>query len=56
MRVGKVRYVGVSNFTSWQIMKSVAVSEARRLARFVLMQPQYSLVERNMEYEVLPVC
>ncbi len=56
MRAGKVRYVGVSNFTAWQVMKSVAVSEARRLARFVSMQPQYSLVERNIEYEVLPVC
>lgn len=56
VRAGKVRYVGVSNFTAWQIMKSVSVSEARRLARFVSLQPQYSLVERNIEYEVLPVC
>ena len=56
VRMGKVRYIGVSNFTAWQIMKSVSVSEARRLARFVSLQPQYSLVERNIEYEVLPVC
>lgn len=56
VRAGKVRYVGVSNFTAWQIMKSVSVSEARRLARFVSLQPQYSLVERNIEYELLPVC
>lgn len=53
---GKVRYVGVSNFTGWQVMKSVSVSEARGLVRFVSMQPQYSLVERNIEYEVLPAC
>ncbi|MDP9454402.1 MAG: aldo/keto reductase [Actinomycetota bacterium] len=56
VRAGKVRYVGVSNFNAWQIMKSVCASEARRLARFVSLQPQYSLVERNIEYEVLPVC
>jgi aryl-alcohol dehydrogenase-like predicted oxidoreductase len=56
VRAGKVRYIGVSNFAAWQIMKSVSVSEARRLARFVSLQPQYSLVERNIEYEVLPLC
>ncbi|QIN80324.1 aldo/keto reductase [Rubrobacter marinus] len=56
VRAGKVRYVGVSNFSAWQIMKSVATSEAKGLARFVCLQPQYSLVERNIEYEVLPAC
>ena len=56
VRAGKVRYIGVSNFAAWQIMKSVSVSEAKGLARFVSLQPQYSLVERNIEYEVLPVC
>src|SRR5918993_973293 len=56
VRSGKVRYIGVSNFTAWQIMKSVCVSEANRLERFVCLQPQYSLVERNVEYEILPVC
>jgi aryl-alcohol dehydrogenase-like predicted oxidoreductase len=56
VRAGKVRYVGVSNFTAWQIMKSVCVSEANGFERFVCLQPQYSLVERNVEYEILPVC
>lgn len=56
VRAGKVRYIGVSNFTAWQIVKAVGVSEARNLARFVSLQPQYSLVERSIEYEVLPAC
>ena len=53
---GKVRYVGVSNFTAWQIARSIGVSEMGGLAKFVSLQPQYSLVERNIEYEILPVC
>jgi aryl-alcohol dehydrogenase-like predicted oxidoreductase len=56
VRAGKVRYIGVSNFTAWQIMKSVCVSEANGFERFVCLQPQYSLVERNVEYEILPAC
>jgi len=56
VRGGKVRYIGVSNFTAWQIMKSVGVSEINGLERFACLQPQYSLVERNVEYEVLPTC
>jgi aryl-alcohol dehydrogenase-like predicted oxidoreductase len=55
-RAGRVRYVGVSNFTGWQLMKSLWVSELRGLERFVCLQPQYSLVERNIECEILPVC
>jgi aryl-alcohol dehydrogenase-like predicted oxidoreductase len=54
VRAGKVRYIGVSNFTGWQIATSIAVSEARGYERFVSLQPQYSLVERHIEYEVLP--
>src|SRR5919205_301150 len=56
VRSGKVRYVGVSNFTGWQLMKSLAVSESGGFERFVCLQPQYSLVERNIEREILPVC
>src|SRR5829696_328775 len=56
VRSGKIHYIGVSNFTAWQIMKSVSVSEANGLERLVCLQPQYSLVERNVEYEILPVC
>ena len=56
VREGKVRYIGVSNFTGWQLMKSLYVSELKGFERFVSLQPQYSLVERNIEREVLPVC
>lgn len=56
VRFGKVRYIGVSNFTAWQIMKGVALGDALGLERFVCLQPQYSLIERNIEREILPAC
>src|SRR5215204_1953900 len=56
VRSGKVRYIGVSNFTGWQLMRSLDTSEAHGFERFVCLQPQYSLVERNIEREVLPAC
>jgi aryl-alcohol dehydrogenase-like predicted oxidoreductase len=56
VRQGKVRYVGVSNFTGWRLMKALYVSELGGFERFVSLQPQYSLVQRNIEREVLPAC
>jgi aryl-alcohol dehydrogenase-like predicted oxidoreductase len=56
VRQGKVRYVGVSNFTGWQLMKALYVSELNGFERFVSLQPQYSLAERNIEREVLSAC
>ena len=56
VHAGKVRYIGVSNFTAWQIVKSVGLSDSLGLERFVCLQPQYSLIERNIEYEILPAC
>ena len=56
VRAGKVRYIGVSNFAGWQLMKALCVSELRGFERFVSLQPQYSLVERNIEREILPIC
>lgn len=50
---GKVRYIGVSNFTAWQAMKALAVSDAKGYARFVAAQYQYSLVERSIDHEFL---
>ncbi|SDC46429.1 Predicted oxidoreductase [Paenibacillus sp. UNCCL117] len=52
---GKVRYIGCSNFLGYQLMKSLAVSDYNRYARFISIQPQYSLVSREMDREVLPV-
>jgi aryl-alcohol dehydrogenase-like predicted oxidoreductase len=53
VRAGKVRYVGVSNFAGWQLMKSLAVSERRGLARYVAHQVYYSLVGRDYEWELM---
>jgi len=48
---GKVRYVGVSNFRAWQVMKGLAVSDAHGWSRFIAAQYQYSLVVRDIERE-----
>ena len=53
---GKVRYIGCSNFFAWQLMKSLAVSDRDRLARFISIQPQYSLVSREMDREMMSFC
>ena len=52
---GKVRYVGVSNYAGWQLMKALGVSEREHLPRFVSQQIYYSLQERSAEYELLPL-
>ncbi|MBA3388766.1 MAG: aldo/keto reductase [Rubrobacter sp.] len=56
VRSGKARYIGVSNFMAWQIMKALGVSELHGFEKFVCLQPQYSLVERGIEDEALPAC
>jgi aryl-alcohol dehydrogenase-like predicted oxidoreductase len=53
---GKVRYIGVSNFKAWQLMKALALSDAHCWSRFVAAQYQYSLVERNIEHEISELC
>ncbi|MFN8670912.1 MAG: aldo/keto reductase [Candidatus Sericytochromatia bacterium] len=52
---GKVRYLGLSNFAAWQIMKALAVSEKNNWNRFESVQAYYSLVGRDLEREVVPV-
>jgi aryl-alcohol dehydrogenase-like predicted oxidoreductase len=56
VRAGKIRYVGLSNFTGWQVQKAVDVAEAAGLARPVTLQPQYSLLSREIEWEIVPAC
>ena len=53
---GKVRYIGVSNFAVWQTMKALGLSDNRGWARFVGAQYQYSLVVRDIEAELTPLC
>jgi aryl-alcohol dehydrogenase-like predicted oxidoreductase len=50
---GKVRYIGVSNFKAWQLMKALGISDLHGWVRFVAAQYQYSLVERNIEFEYI---
>ena len=53
---GKVRYIGVSNFKAWQLMKALDVSDVNGWSRFVAGQYQYSLVKRDIEYEFIDLC
>jgi len=55
VKVGKVRYVGVSNFSGWQIMKSLAVADRHGLPRYVANQAYYSLIGRDYEWELMPL-
>lgn len=55
VRHGKVRYIGCSNFTGWQIMKALGASEKDRRQRFVSQQIHYTLEARDAEYELLPI-
>lgn len=50
---GKVRYIGVSNFKAWQVMKALNLSSMNGWLRFVAAQYQYSLVQRDIEYEYI---
>jgi aryl-alcohol dehydrogenase-like predicted oxidoreductase len=52
---GKVRYVGCSNYTGWQIMKALGVAERHGLPRYVSQQIYYSLQSRDAEAELVPV-
>jgi aryl-alcohol dehydrogenase-like predicted oxidoreductase len=52
---GKVRYLGVSNFSGWQLMKSLAVADRYGWSRYVAHQAYYSLVGREYEWELMPL-
>ncbi|HXZ82279.1 MAG TPA: aldo/keto reductase [Acidimicrobiales bacterium] len=52
---GKVRYIGCSNHSAWHVMKALGVSERRGLQRFVTQQIYYSLLDRDAEYELIPL-
>jgi aryl-alcohol dehydrogenase-like predicted oxidoreductase len=56
VREGKVRYVGASNYTAWQLMKALGVGARHGWEPFVSLQPQYSLAVRDIERELLPLC
>jgi len=53
---GKVRYIGASNFTGWQLQKAIDVSKQLGVEVFSSLQPLYNLLDRSTEWELIPVC
>lgn len=56
VRWGKVRYIGASNYTAWQLTHANAVAGANRWEKFVSIQPHYHMLERGIENELVPAC
>jgi aryl-alcohol dehydrogenase-like predicted oxidoreductase len=56
VRAGKILYAGLSNFTGWQLQRTVDVAEHRHLDVPVTLQPAYSLLVREIEWEIVPAC
>jgi aryl-alcohol dehydrogenase-like predicted oxidoreductase len=56
VRLGKVRYIGASNYTASQLCRSIMLSEMHNWVRFDCLQPEYSLLVRSTEWEILPLC
>jgi aryl-alcohol dehydrogenase-like predicted oxidoreductase len=55
VRAGKIRYIGVSNFSGWHLMKSLAAAERHGYPRYVANQTYYSLIGRDYESELMPL-
>lgn len=55
VKSGRARYIGVSNFFAWRLAKALGRSELLRVAKFVSVQPRYSLLFREIERELLPL-
>ena len=56
VRQGKVRYIGCSNFTAWQVCEAAWTSKTLGIAEFASIQPRYSLMDRDIETELVPFC
>jgi aryl-alcohol dehydrogenase (NADP+) len=54
IRAGKIGYYGLSNFTGWQVTKAVHVARAMGVSEPITLQPQYSLLVREIEWEIVP--
>ena len=55
VRTGRARYVGVSNWAAWQIMKALGLSERLGLEKFVSLQAYYTVAGRDLEREIVPM-
>jgi aryl-alcohol dehydrogenase-like predicted oxidoreductase len=56
IKAGKVRYIGCSNFSGWYLMKALCISTRLRFERFITYQGYYSLLARELENELIPLC
>ena len=56
LRTGKVRYIGASNFSAWQLTRANALAELQGWSKFVSVQPHYHMFERGVETELIPAC
>jgi aryl-alcohol dehydrogenase-like predicted oxidoreductase len=56
VRSGKVRYLGVSNFSGWQLQKTIDMCRAMHWEGIACLQPLYNLLDREAEWELIPVC
>lgn len=54
VKQGKVRYIGCSNYAAWQLAKAHGISALNQLSRFESVQPEYSLISRGIEQELVP--
>ncbi|HLH47380.1 MAG TPA: aldo/keto reductase, partial [Acidimicrobiales bacterium] len=53
---GRIHYVGLSNFTGWQVQRAVDTAERLGVSPPVTLQPQYNLLVREIEWEIVPAC
>ena len=56
VRQGKARYTACSNYEAWRLLEAIWISDSNGWERFACYQPQYSLVVRDVEEEIIPVC
>jgi aryl-alcohol dehydrogenase-like predicted oxidoreductase len=56
VKSGKVRYLGASNYSGWQLQKAIDLSKQMGWEPFTCLQPLYNLLDRSVEWELLPVC
>ena len=56
VRLGKIRYIGASNYTASQLTRAIMLSKMHNWVNFDCLQPEYSLLVRSTEWELLPLC
>jgi aryl-alcohol dehydrogenase-like predicted oxidoreductase len=56
VQIGKVRYIGASNYAAWQLQKAIDTSKFNGWEPFACLQPLYNLLDRDIEFELVPVC